>query len=211
VRGTVQHSYLWRAVIAHTRYQRVTTVLFLLVVAIAPCIAWLSAHLRDRVRSVSQQVAADGAAFRPLTSLAHPGCWAGYVSCAGIAITDNRRGGCIQPFAILDPGNLLAGLTVEGKFWSRRYGQCDSPGQREIPIPRDIIQWSSAYRIDTDDRRGGCQQTFSIEKRTDVALDIDFTFNGDPRGNAAILGLGQPFTDNRSSPASTRTLVPAAT
>lgn len=107
--------------------------------------------------------------------------------------TDNRRGGCIQQFAILDPGNLLAGLKVKIKFVPDGDRQCDNPGEREIPIRRDVIQWSSGYRIDTDNRRGGCQQTFSIEGRTDVALDVYFTgYGGDP-GQCGNAGLHTAF------------------
>jgi len=91
--------------------------------------------------------------------------------------TDNRRGGCVQQFAIFDPANVLAGLKLKVKFVPDGTGQCDSPGEREIPIRSTSIEWSDPYRIDTDDRRGGCQQTFTIEGRSDVALDV--LFNGD--------------------------------
>lgn len=93
--------------------------------------------------------------------------------------TDNRRGGCVQQFAILDPGNVLVGLKVKVNFYPDGNRQCDNPGEREIPIRRDVIEWSSPYRIDTDDRRGGCQQVFSIDGRTDIGLTVWFSATGD--------------------------------
>jgi len=63
-------------------------------------------------------------------------------------------------------------------------GQCDNPGTREIPHVASVsgawTTWSTPYRIDTDDRGGGCLQTFRVEGRTDVVLDVSWSATDNP-------------------------------
>jgi hypothetical protein len=92
--------------------------------------------------------------------------------------TDNRPGGCFQQFAIFDPGHLLDGLVLEVNIFPDGQAQCDSPGERIIPISASGIVWSSAYRIDTDNRPGGCQQVFTLEGRDDIVFDVAFFSDG---------------------------------
>lgn len=121
---------------------------------------------------------------------------------------DGRPGGCYQSFAIVDPSQVLNGLVLKVAVWADGDGQCDFAGERTVPINRDSnqVSWSSPYRLDTDNRPGGCQQRFTIEGRGDVALDVSFQPDGDPGqcGNAGVhtAVAGQPVqirvdTDNR--------------
>lgn len=97
--------------------------------------------------------------------------------------TDRRSGGCQQSFAILDENNELQNLFITVNFRSDGgdAGQCGNPGQRLIPVNTDSsqLQFSIPYRIDTDNRSGGCLQTFSLAGRNDVVLDVRFTADGD--------------------------------
>lgn len=101
--------------------------------------------------------------------------------------TDNRGGGCYQQFSIFDPSGLLNGLLVVVDFYPDGDRQCDFPGPRYIPVGPSL-HWSSPYRIDTDNRSGGCQQVFSIYGRYDVELDVAFWADGDAGqcGNAGF-------------------------
>jgi hypothetical protein len=96
--------------------------------------------------------------------------------------TDNRPGGCWQQFAIVDPRHFLDGLTLRMSFTGTGdWGQCGNAGDQIIPIVSSPDQaWSSPIRMDMDDRSGGCDQTFSIQGRGDVELDISFEADGDP-------------------------------
>lgn len=96
--------------------------------------------------------------------------------------TDNRRGGCVYAMTVLDPANDLAGFSLVLHFES--YGtqpECDQVGDHIVPISRQAktIKWSPTFRIDSDDRDGGCKLTFSVSGRSDVALDVDFVADGD--------------------------------
>ena len=91
--------------------------------------------------------------------------------------TDNRSGGCRQKFSIYDPDSVLKGLKIYINFYpDDEPRQCGQPGKRDIPISVDLQtpNWSDPMRIDTDDRRGGCVQEYTIEGRGDVALYIQY-------------------------------------
>lgn len=101
--------------------------------------------------------------------------------------TDGRAGGCFQQFSVADPAGSLAGLNMMVNFYPDGDAQCDSPGLRNIPVSPYLV-WSTPYRIDTDNRSGGCQQIFSIQGRSDVVMDISFWADGDPGqcGNTGV-------------------------
>lgn len=93
--------------------------------------------------------------------------------------TDNRGGGCQQQFGVFDPTGVVSGLALNVNFFADGdAGQCGSPGNHPIPVG-PTLAFSSPYRIDTDDRGGGCQQVFSLSGRNDVGLDIEFLPDGD--------------------------------
>lgn len=91
--------------------------------------------------------------------------------------TDSRSGACSQQFGIYDPTGQLSGLVLKIDFQGPS-NQCWNPGTRTVPISSAAnfpwSTWSSIYWIDTDERSGYCTQTFSIEGRSDVALDVNF-------------------------------------
>jgi hypothetical protein len=96
--------------------------------------------------------------------------------------SDNRPGGCIQEFAVFDPHHELDGVrvTIDVRPDGKMQNQCDNPGPRDIPVSTrlDTLGWSRPYRLDTDDTPDGCRQVFSVEGRSDVALDVDFRADG---------------------------------
>lgn len=105
--------------------------------------------------------------------------------------TDDRDGGCYQKFAIYDPDRELGSLLIQVDFQSDGIGQCDLAGKKNIPLNRDIfrgMKWSNRYRIDTDERFGGCTQKFSMLGGSGYALDIDFSAEDDKTqcGNTGI-------------------------
>jgi len=101
---------------------------------------------------------------------------------------DGRFGGCQHQLGIADPWNSLAGLAIHLNFVpTDDAGQCGSPGDHAIPITTSH-QLSSPIRIDTDNRAGGCLETFSLGGRSDIALDIEFlpTADSGQCGNAGV-------------------------
>ena len=96
--------------------------------------------------------------------------------------TDRRAGGCLQSFAVLDPRNQASDLSIFVDFEpDGDAGQCGNSGFRPIPvIARTSDNFSDPYRIDTDNRAGGCLQTFYLFGRNDIVLDVRFTADGDP-------------------------------
>jgi hypothetical protein len=117
--------------------------------------------------------------------------------------TDNRSGGCSQRFRLADPSGQLSGLVLKVDFQGTA-NQCAGTGIRSI-VPNG--SWSSIYWIDTDDKAGYCTQTFSIEGRSDLALDVNFEAesNNGQCGNVGtfpvVLGRSATFildTDERS-------------
>ncbi len=87
---------------------------------------------------------------------------------------DGRFGGCQHQFGITDPWNSLAGLSMNLNFApTDDAGQCGSSGDHAIPITTSHLV-SDPIRIDTDNRAGGCLETFSLRGRNDIALNIEF-------------------------------------
>lgn len=99
-------------------------------------------------------------------------------------------GGCYVWFAVRDPRNLMAGLTLEvglepvpqsgaqcaGK--GSEMEQHATAGLRTVQITRDRTTWSAPMRIDTDDR-GQCIQTWKLTgNNPSYALDVQFFGNG---------------------------------
>ena len=90
---------------------------------------------------------------------------------------DNQWGGCIQQFAITDPMQQLTGLVVNIDFRSMQGAdgnQCGNAGSRPVPITATSVDWSYPMRLDTDDRVGGCSQTWSLSGRSDIAIELQF-------------------------------------
>jgi hypothetical protein len=94
--------------------------------------------------------------------------------------TDNSPGGCYQQLGILDPNKELAGVSLTVDFEPDGVGQCDIPGSRTIPITQSSLTWSSAYRIDADNRPGGCQQKFTLSGPDVISFDVYYVADGDP-------------------------------
>ncbi|EYF03103.1 putative lipoprotein [Chondromyces apiculatus DSM 436] len=112
--------------------------------------------------------------------------------------TDGRSGGCYQQFGITDPASTLRTLKVEVNFYANGDGgQCNNPGLRTIPISSDAVQWSSRYRIDTDDRSGGCYQVFKVSGRDDIGLDVEFLPDGDG-GQCGLSGTKTATSTNQA-------------
>ena len=97
--------------------------------------------------------------------------------------TDSRPGGCVQSFAIVDPDGALAGWSLILDF--EAYGPekvCDNTGPRKVPLAYSAasVVWTRSYRIDTDERNGGCTLGFTIDGRSDVAFDVEVRADGVP-------------------------------
>jgi hypothetical protein len=100
--------------------------------------------------------------------------------------TDGRAGGCLQRFGVTDPASQLAGLVLAVSFFGTvgADGQCDGGPYTQGTFPIPVVaspspSLSQPYRIDTDDRGGGCVQTFTLSGRSDIELDVDFFADGD--------------------------------
>lgn len=97
--------------------------------------------------------------------------------------TDNRDGGCYQSFSIYDPKSELKGLNLVVDYVSDgdTEGQCGNIGEQTVPLNSNLknAKWTSPIFIDTDDRYGACKIGFSIEGRSDVELDINYSADGD--------------------------------
>jgi hypothetical protein len=96
--------------------------------------------------------------------------------------TDNRSGGCIHRFALVDLNNALPGLRIMFNwFGDIDASQCGYPGARTIPINGSFssLSFTDWIRIDTDDRAGGCFEVWSVHGRSDVWLEVDFQPDGD--------------------------------
>jgi hypothetical protein len=100
--------------------------------------------------------------------------------------TDGRSGGCEAGWAINDPSNLLAGLSINGTWTvspGGNAGQCGSVNSFPVTInntggPTNI----TGIFDDTDDRAGYCNLAFSVAGRSNVALDVQYY--ADPSGSA---------------------------
>jgi hypothetical protein len=121
--------------------------------------------------------------------------------------TDNGWGGCYQTFGIVDPSNALAHYTFSIDWEPEPgadAGQCGNPGKRNIPI---VGHPTPAYftppiDINTDDRKLGCTQTWSITPDATVTTsdyEIDLLFYPDDEGIGQCGGTtasdpGSPIT-----------------
>ena len=121
------------------------------------------------------------------------GDWSPYIKIK----PDRRAGGCLHRFSIVDTGSRLADLFISVSFWGDGDAtQCGNPGTHDLPrLSRDptretAADWTPPLKIDTDQRRGGCIERWSLRGRTDVALDIDFV----PDGEAEQCGNAGAFT-----------------
>ncbi len=95
--------------------------------------------------------------------------------------TDSRPGGCLQSFALVDPGRDLSGWSISIDFESDGSNDgCDHRGSRDVPVnnDEDAVTWTSPYRIDTDERDGGCTLDFVVRGRTDLSFDVDVEAEG---------------------------------
>lgn len=113
---------------------------------------------------------------------------------------DNRSGGCTQQFGIYDPTGAVSGAVFKVNLTGDA-GQCGNQGVRTIPLSSiyssNWSTWSSSYTLDTDNRTGFCTQTFSLEGRSDLALDVTFEDEG---GNGQCRNTGTfPVVEGRSA------------
>lgn len=97
--------------------------------------------------------------------------------------TDGRRGGCALSFGIEDAGNSFPGMSFTYRWEPTPGGdaaQCgNSLGTFPIPIST-LLRFGPNVEVDTDDRRGGCNLTFTMAGRNDIVLDVQFSASGDP-------------------------------
>ncbi|KUN75794.1 hypothetical protein AQJ64_40960 [Streptomyces griseoruber] len=118
--------------------------------------------------------------------------------------TDNRPGGCQLAFGVYDPDNTLAGASLTYGFQASPggdAGQCGSQGTYRIPIQR-FRTFGPSVRVDTDNRSGWCNLTFTVSGRSDVVLDVQFYADGDggqcvnalPAGQYRSAFAGSPVT-----------------
>jgi hypothetical protein len=90
--------------------------------------------------------------------------------------TDSRGGGCLLAFGVRDLDNNLAGLALNYRWQvspGGNAGQCGNQGEFPVPITTSQILGPNV-KVDTDDRGGYCNLTFSMAGRTDVSLDVRF-------------------------------------
>ena len=107
--------------------------------------------------------------------------------------TDNRAGGCQLAFGIRDQANNLAGLHVSYQWQASPggdAGQCGNQGTFAFPITPNLV-FGPNIRVDTDNRSGWCNLTFSLSGRTDVALDVQWFADGDAGQCRNALPAGQ--------------------
>lgn len=90
--------------------------------------------------------------------------------------TDRRGGGCQLAFGVRDLAGDLTGLTLS-YGWAvspgGNAGQCGNQGTFPLPITANQV-FGPNIGVDTDDRGGYCNLSFSMSGRTDVALDVRF-------------------------------------
>lgn len=94
--------------------------------------------------------------------------------------TDDRGGGCQLAFGIRDQSLNFPGLALTYRWQASPggdAGQCGNPGEFQIPITAYQV-FGPTIRVNTDDKSGYCNLTFTMSGRTDVALDIQFWPDG---------------------------------
>jgi len=116
--------------------------------------------------------------------------------------TDGRPGGCLQSWAVLDPGTQLDGLDLRVNWRpgpKADAGQCGAPGERQIkvsstiPGTEDAIGFTPPIRVDTDGRNGYCEQVFSLNGTDKYVLDVRFEPDWDSASNGQCLIDGKPI------------------
>ncbi|WP_055528957.1 hypothetical protein [Streptomyces graminilatus] len=116
--------------------------------------------------------------------------------------TDNRPGGCQLSFGVFDPNNTLAGASISYSFRASAggdAGQCGNPGTYQMPIQR-FRTFGPQVRVDTDNRPGFCNLTFSVSGRSDVILEIRYFADGDGGQCVNTLPSDQAHTAFAGSP-----------
>jgi len=96
--------------------------------------------------------------------------------------TDNRSGGCQLAFGIYDPGHAIDGTSITYTFLPSDGGDAGQCGnyQGTYPMPiKPFRTFGQTIRIDTDNRPGYCNLTFTVSGRDDVGLDVQFYPDGD--------------------------------
>lgn len=118
--------------------------------------------------------------------------------------TDNRTGGCQLAFGIRDTALEVAGLTLTYRWQvspGGDAGQCGNQGVFQVPITSFQV-FGPMIRLDSDDRSGWCNLTFTISGRNDVELDIQLWPDGNagrcvnylPQGQYRTVRSGVPVT-----------------
>lgn len=118
--------------------------------------------------------------------------------------TDDRSGGCQLAFGIRDPALDFAGLVLTYRWQvspGGDGGQCGNQGEFQVPVTAYQV-FGPNVRVNTDDRSGYCNLTFTMSGRTDIALDIQFWPDGIsgqcrnylPQGQWRSVRPGQPVT-----------------
>jgi hypothetical protein len=150
-----------------------------------------------------------GIAYTPTGDAGQCGNWGQQWAASGWTIpirfdTDNRSGGCQLAFGISDPQLSLGGLTLTYQ-WQVIPGsdsrQCGNQGTFQMPMTSYRV-FGTPIVVDTDDKSGGCNLTFTMSGRNDVALDIQFWPDGDagqclnylPQGQYRTVRAGTPVT-----------------
>ncbi|WP_227104552.1 hypothetical protein [Chromobacterium rhizoryzae] len=119
-----------------------------------------------------------------------------------IVDTDNKTGGCMQSFSIEDPDEILGDMQITLSWTADKGGdpkQCGGPDSTIIPITKNGQTTSQPIFLDMDNRRGGCNQKFVIEKNKNYGLEVYMEPNGDAsQCHGATLGsvakLNSPIT-----------------
>lgn len=104
---------------------------------------------------------------------------------------DSRSGGCLLAFGVRDLGSNLTGLTLSYRWTVSPGGdfrQCGNQGEFSLPITQNQT-FGPNIRVDTDDRRGYCDLTFSMSGRNDVALDVRFWHEFEPGKDQCVNSL----------------------
>ncbi len=95
---------------------------------------------------------------------------------------DSRSGGCLLAFGVRDLANGLSGLTMSYRWTvspGGAAGQCGNQGEFSLPITENQT-FGPNIKVDTDNRSGYCNLTFSMAGRADVSLDVRFWHEFEP-------------------------------
>lgn len=118
-----------------------------------------------------------------------------------ITRTDGHQGGCMQSWGIAAPPGLLDGFNVfvdiqgmPGADASQCFGRGASLGKRQIPVTvmSGGLKTSAPIFIDTDNRLGGCAETWSVEG-TNKSFALELLLNPENGGDKTTCN---PVTGN---------------